>query len=397
MKIEQRQKFLENLVESLELPADAYEEAKNRYEDLGEWFGRDNSTCRENDPHIFPQGSFRLGTAIRPIKENESYDLDLACSLRAGYSCATHSQKDLKDAVGNELELYRRARGVAAEKEEKHRCWRLEYADHLNFHMDIVPGIPAHAGRQQTLFKAMESYGLGVDLAADVARLAVSITDDRTPNYTIVSEDWLISNPEGYAQWFESRMRGKGLTLLEKAQVDAIPIYKRKTPLQRVIQILKRHRDQMFSKDPDVKPISVIITTIAANAYVAGSSLVETTDSVLAALQGFAESGDSVLPNPVNPAENFADRWNMPQYQHLNLRENFRKWVWQACKDFETLSATEDVQALVETAKTRFSVHPSAETLSKALGLALAPAIKVSAPKDIGEAHARPWNKGCAE
>ena len=397
MKLEQRQKFLENMVELLELPDDAYERAKNRYEDLGEWFGRDSSSCREKDSHIFPQGSFRLGTAIRPLDRAESYDLDLACSLRAGVSSESHSQKDLREAVGHELELYRQARGITAEKEEKHRCWRLEYADHLSFHMDIVPCIPAQEGLRQSLFKSMESYGLGRELAADVSELAVSITDDRHPNFSAISDDWLISNPEGYAQWFESRMEGQGLTLLEKAQVDELPIHRRKTPLQRVVQLLKRHRDRMFSKDPDVKPVSVIITTIAANSYMAGDSVVAAMENTLAALRDFAESGDSYLPNPVNPAENFADRWTMPQYRDLNLKENFRKWVWQVNKDFETLSATEEVQVLVETAKNRFSLHPTAESISRALGLALASAIHVGAAEDIGEVQTQPWSKGFNE
>jgi hypothetical protein len=397
MNNEQTRTLIEKLTELLDLPGSAYESAKKRYDDLGQWFGREDSSCRENDPHIFPQGSFRLGTAIRPLDGNESYDLDLACSLRAQVTSDSHTQRDLKLIVGDELELYRLARGIKADKEEKHRCWRLEYADGLNFHMDIVPCIPAKETNRQTLFKAMESYGLRRELAADVSALAVSITDDRHPNYSRISEDWQISNPEGYAQWFESRMEGSGLTLLEKAQVDEIPIYKRKTPLQRVVQLLKRHRDTMFADDPDVKPISVIITTIAANSYSGSSSLEVAMEEALTALRVFAESEDSYLPNPVNPAENFADRWVMPQYKHLNLRENFRKWVWQVNRDFQTLSGTEDVQVLVETAKNRFSLHPTAESISRALGLALASAIHVGAAEDIGEVQTQPWNKGFNE
>ena len=46
-----------------------------------------------------------------------------------------------------------------------------------------------------------------------------------------------------------------------------MPAYKeKKSPLQRVVQILKRHRDLMFNGD-ESKPISIIITTLAARAY----------------------------------------------------------------------------------------------------------------------------------
>ena len=56
---EQKRKILENITELLELPESAYQKAQKRYDDLGEWFSRDESQCKNNDPHIFPQGSFR--------------------------------------------------------------------------------------------------------------------------------------------------------------------------------------------------------------------------------------------------------------------------------------------------------------------------------------------------
>ena len=75
MTREQKRKLFENMIELLELPESAYQKAKVRYDDLGTWFDRNDSLCKDNKPHIFPQGSFRLGTVIRPIEENEAYDL----------------------------------------------------------------------------------------------------------------------------------------------------------------------------------------------------------------------------------------------------------------------------------------------------------------------------------
>ena len=54
---------------------------------------------------------------------------------------------------------------------------------------------------------------------------------------------------------------------MQEARVEDVPEYQVKTPLQQGIQILKRHRDIMFVEDPDDKPISIIITTLAAHAY----------------------------------------------------------------------------------------------------------------------------------
>ena len=86
------EQLLNELVETLDLPDSAYEKAVKRYDDIGNWFGRPESSCVDNEPHIFPQGSFRLGIAIRPISGKEEYDLDLACNLRKGVSPQTHSQ-----------------------------------------------------------------------------------------------------------------------------------------------------------------------------------------------------------------------------------------------------------------------------------------------------------------
>ena len=130
------------------------------------------------DPLVFSQGSFRLGTAIKP-ETDEEYDLDMGCKLRKGLGKETVTQKQLKELVGSELELYRAARNIKEELSEKRRCWRLDYADGLSFHMDIVPCIPESDSQRQTLKNRMvESTMLDDSLASDVSKLAVSITDN---------------------------------------------------------------------------------------------------------------------------------------------------------------------------------------------------------------------------
>ena len=92
---EQKNLLLEKIVELLELPDPVYQKAIERYENLGEYFSRKLSFCHDYDPHIFPQGSFRLGTAIKPLDEDGNYDLDLACNLSKGISKYTHTQAEL--------------------------------------------------------------------------------------------------------------------------------------------------------------------------------------------------------------------------------------------------------------------------------------------------------------
>ena len=157
---EQKKLILESIIEKIELPDYAYETATKRYEDLGKWFSRDESSLKNLSPHIFPQGSFRLGTAIRPIDESESYDLDLGCELENGVTMDNCTQKELKTSyIKQELETYRKARGIKNDLEEKHRCWRLEYLDELNFHMDIVPCIPSDIKMNRTVFEAIMRNG----------------------------------------------------------------------------------------------------------------------------------------------------------------------------------------------------------------------------------------------
>ena len=94
------------------------------------------------------------------------------------------------------------------------------------------------------------------------------------------------------------------------ASVDEVPDYKVKTPLQRATQLLKRHRDTMFNGDED-KPISIIITTISAHAYNGEQTICETLRTILKNMHLFVENRHGVnwVMNPVNPMENFADKW----------------------------------------------------------------------------------------
>jgi hypothetical protein len=395
MTADSYEKTLKLAVDALELPDSAYEKAINRYKDLGEWFGRPESTIEANDPHVFAQGSFALGTAIRPLLEGESYDLDLACKLRTGVSKATHSQHDLKQLVGKELESYREARRISNPLEEKHRCWRLEYRDELSFHMDVVPCIPTDFNVKQQLTSILESRGLDKALASTVADDSVNITDDRLPNYRMKDGGWHISNPEGYIEWFKSRQRAEGLLNLAeaRAQVDEVPLYRRKTHLQRCIQLLKRHRDLMFKDEPDSKPISIIITTIAARGYTGRPTLAGAMEQVLRGLSEFRAANSNEVPNPANPNENFADRWQTDEGRRLRLKENFNDWVRQASIDIPRLGDLVNGTDLSEQLNEKFDVNYSAAALETKVGLQ-ATAVAFQAPHvHIPQNAPSPWSQ----
>lgn len=383
-----KQIILKKMLVELEIPESAYEKAVNRYKDIGEWFSRSESSLNKFDPHVFSQGSFRLGTAIKPVSGNEEYDLDLSCKLRQGISKRTHTQEQVKDLVGKELESYRRTRGIQEKLESKHRCWRLNYQDQLKFHADIVPMIPEEQQRLVQLNEAIrknESDGF-----ANAANMTVVITDDRNANYKTISDDWKISNPEGYASWFEDRMRRRAVhNLLEKGQVDSVPAYKKKTPLQQAIQLLKRHRDIMFAKAPSKKPISIIITTLAARAYNGETDLDDALANILSNMGSFVKAAKPRVPNPVDPSEDFADRWTTD----MSLEANFKSWLAQAKADFDFLEQSNDVRLIAGRAKDRFALILNESDLAKSLGLSTSvPQASTPRVQIIDENRAaKPW------
>lgn len=353
---------LTEILDSIDVPESAYEKAETRYQDLGNWFGRPDARCAQFEPHIHPQGSFRLGTIVRPLDENGEYDLDIACRLTSGISKATHTQKNLKDLVGADLRDYRTARGIKASPEEKHRCWRLQYADVLRFHMDVVPTIPETTLRKLHLREALIKAGVDTDLVELLSKSLGAITDDRRQSFTVISDDWLPSDPEGFAKWFETRMRlAKGL--VERAVLDAkaatiddLPAHRWRSPLQRCVQLLKRHRDVMFADDEDAKPPSIILTTLAGRAYQGEADVENALAQILATMGDWVRPVWPRIPNPVNPPEDFADRWLDPASAHLGLETKFWRWLQAAQRDFRDFAPGTRRGLIVESARSKFGV-----------------------------------------
>ncbi|WP_373533071.1 nucleotidyltransferase [Vampirovibrio sp.] len=308
---------LEQLASDLDIPLSKYDEAKQHYDAVGAWL----SECPDldkYDPVIFSQGSFRLGTAIHPQNCGD-YDVDAVCLLRHATLFTFAHQKDLKAIVGRRLQNHKTYKAMLKPPGGGRRCWTLKYADGSKFHLDVLPAIPDDAAHKQRLIQH------GVDPSH--ARHAICITDSATWDHDI---EWPRSNPEGYAEWFKTRMATtfQKHRLIQaqvmKAEVVDVPDYKVRTPLQRMVQLLKRHRDLMFQNDDD-KPISIIITTLAAHAYQNEEDLMETLYQGIPRMRAEIKkiNGKFWVPNPVNPLENFADKWE----DHPRKMLNFFRWL----------------------------------------------------------------------
>lgn len=337
----QADQMLTELVDALEIPVSRYESAERSYKSVGRWLDRPTSRLSEHSTKIFPQGSFRLGTVIKPHSDEEDYDLDIVCEVEA--SKEDFTQQRLKALLGLELQDYARAKNMSP-PDEGRRCWTLNYADGAQFHMDVLPALPDGA-RQRRLIEAM---GHENELAAN----AMAITDREHHAYARYSDDWPGSNPKGYSEWFRSRMREvfnakrHAMALNERASVEEIPEHRVRTPLQAAIKLLKRHRDMRFSEEPDIKPISIILTTLAAHAYNEEVSISGALQGVLSRMHLFVQDRDGVswVENPTDPRENFADKWE----EAPEKKEAFYEWLSVARADFEIALRMTDADAFID-------------------------------------------------
>lgn len=333
--------FLKNIAELLDISQTHYEQAEARYQAICKWLAREESVVAIFNPSMYPQGSFRLGTVIKPSTDEEKYDIDLVCELNLTKAQVT--QKKLKQLLGQEIISYAKTHNMNSYPEDCKRCWKLLYSEEAKFHMDILPAIPD--GDDFEIVLKQKGF------TNQWSNLAIAITDKTHPSYNYLTDDWLGSNPRGYAEWFKMRMETRILKEALKANIENVPEFKIRTPLQRVIQLLKRHRDFMFAEDQDDKPISIIITTLAAHAYNNEEDILDAMINIIEGMPNHIKpkNGISWVPNPVNPLENFADKWE----EYPKLEENFRNWLQQVQVDLYTALDSRNVKAFGESLKPR--------------------------------------------
>jgi len=305
-------KYLHQVAENLDISDTMRDKAINSYTAVGKWLG---DCADDSSVKISPQGSFYLGTVIKPLTDEDEYDIDLVCLLKDKQEASEH---EIKNLVGDRLKEHGQYVKMLDAAEGK-RCWTLHYDE---FHMDILPSAP-----KEMIYD--EPCLTGLRLTHKVA------PNTYIPKY---------SNPYKYHKWFEERMQvrllevKKGFAARNLVDISEVPLYKVKTPLQRAIQLLKRHRDIMYQNAPESQkgdmPISIIITTLAAHAYNNEDSVIVALDNILNNMERFIEirNGNYWIANPAMPEENFADKWNVEP----NKQTEFMRWLAQAKYDIFT-------------------------------------------------------------
>jgi hypothetical protein len=361
---QQKQQFSEILEElgiSLDITKAEHDEAVRSYEFVGQWLSASESTLAAYNPEILPQGSFMLGTMVKPVHEDDELDIDLVCRLEG--KRPEWTQYNLKQIVGQRLAGHGTLKHLLRIPDGR-RCWTLQYSDSARFHLDILPSIVS-SGYRILLERSFSNSPLNFET------LSIRLTDKLETNYQseVRPERWPKSNPFGYGIWFENRAQllSNEIRLMSEA-VQPVPKYQaKKLPLQRIVQILKRHRDMMFIGDDD-KPISIIITTLAAKAYNKETNIFEALLNVIGQMTSLIEERYSEkykrsikwIGNPVNNEENFADKWpDNPKKQ-----ENFYKWIDQAKTDLYNATRQQGLHHIQEALTQPFGKEVVTKTFS---------------------------------
>ncbi len=379
-------KLLDSIIDSLDIPESYYRRASARHRSLGEWLCRPESKVAVFQPHVTPQGSFRYGTVTRPLNTEGEYDLDNVVTFTLPKTAMT--QKHLKTLFGAEIRAYAEAHHMVSPIEEMNRCWRLHYSDEVTFHLDTLPCI----AEEEDVIAAI----IGNGVPRELAKRAVAITDKRHPHYALVSSIWLSSNPRGFAHWFGERTRTYALPRLRRlvesrlySTVEDVPAYEWKTPLQRSIQLLKRHRDVMFQENPELAPISMILTNLATHSYNGASDIFAAVTEIVDRMPSFIRAGRPRVPNPANPAEDYADKWT----KEPQLEQNFWSWHMQVKTDLARLPDLLRGDRLSESVRQMFRLDLTQEQMRQFQPVPIsvrsvsyaAPAIAItSAPKPWG-------------
>lgn len=307
--------ILEHAVASLELTDKQRESVESTYKEVGAHLAK---ALKYGQPQgdIFPQGSYRLGTVIRPWRDiTDVFDLDVV--FRLIVPAAGQDAKKYREAVGEHLrEKYN---GVV---KPLPKGWRLDYSKERDYYLDIIPAMDA------------------VQRSAGV----IAITD---------ASQWRDSNPRGFGDWFAdiSKLLPRfGLIAIANsaefesrhASIEPLPEHTDfKSPLQRITQISKRFRDYHFNKKlntPKHAPASIVLTTLLAKSYqrcVGARTYESGYDLLVECVKGMPDflrvtldlhkRAAFTLENPSLPTENLVAKWN----DDPSLAKAFYDWHGQ--------------------------------------------------------------------
>ncbi len=213
-----------------------------------------------------PQGSYAIGTLIKPVDDNDEYDADIQVVMNPNPSWRA---KDYLDAVHGTL----RSNETYADKLRlKTRCVTVDYAGY--FHLDVVPRV-TFGGKHYVCNR----------------------TTDRFEE----------TDGTGYRDWFNEKNRITGGNL------------------KRVVRLLKYLRDH--KNNYTVK--SILLTTLAGNAIYASDkgtegvgTVADTLVTILSRMDNYLQQHPNMpsIRNPVLPTETFNRHWDQAKYANFRSK-----------------------------------------------------------------------------
>lgn len=347
-----RRNDLLKIVEELDITPTMYTNAVDKYTAIANLLEKNNINA-----NIYPQGSFAIGTVIKPKtrKRKADYDLDVICEVN--YNKASITPNDLYEQIKSVLASDGHYIGKLDYYDE---CITINYSDinGVGFSIDVVPSVHEDVAT----ITSMKAYS-PMPTLCDTA-IAITTKKDL---------DWGSSNPKGFQSWFSginqkfldydihtnrSRILNENRAIF--ASVEDIPVQVIKTPLQRVIQLLKAHNNEYFDKPQikDYKVRSVIITTLASTIASKAPSHLNTFEllqMVLNEMGTYCKLKDNsvlfkalypdnniiqfngkewYIENPSNPFDNLADSWN----ENSRNATYFFSWVSALVSDFKYIN-----------------------------------------------------------
>lgn len=309
--------LLERISQKLQLSPTEYARVEQSYRAVTDWLRAKESPVAKFLPDIYAQGSFKIRTTVKPRGRNE-FDLDFVCELQIDTS-AFPNPILLLDMIEARL----RDSGVYREKvTRKNHCIRISFD---RFHMDILPACPRPSSGV---------YG----------EMSVVVPD-------CDANDWKASNPKGYARWFDARAQEAVVRFIKN--VEPLPEQQSHDELATLnlsVQLIKRRRDVQFATNPKGAPISIVLTTLAAQNYRGETSVTAAMTGILDGIVAMIPNISSrrlVVLNPTNHEEDLSERWDSDPEAYLD----FVSWVTSFRKEWGqlvALSGIHNVSSILE-------------------------------------------------
>ena len=212
------------------------------------------------------QGSYALGTLIKPVDDNDEYDADIQIVMNP------NPKWEAKDYV---LEINRtlaKNKTYVDKLRLKTRCVTIDYAG--DFHLDVVPRVTI-GGKHYVCNR--------------------------------IDNKFEETDGNGYREWFNEKNRITGGNL------------------KRVVRLLKYLRDHKNSFTAK----SILLTTLAGNTIKASdegttavSTVADTLETILSRMDSYLQQHPNMptIKNPVLPTEDFNRHWDQRRYANFRTR-----------------------------------------------------------------------------